>query len=310
MSGEEKLSSELFYVQGLRRVCPTCERGEDISAHEGFTFYWGMFPSTGVRIVSMDDVKKLENNLRDNEGNHDTIILHLGTRGLMPSPKPKHRVGHPMMVLDMMDVEKAVSGCQRLFTNNLYENIHDKVYPLPLGIYRKEIADFKHLRKNNKEHFCYANFSITHNYRGNVIRWANTREYINCHFAKRFSEWDQQLDEKVFADAPLPFDKFLSTLASHKFCIVPNGVGIDTDRLWECIFMNVVPIVQNNYGNRIFSKIWPMILVDVYEFSDIPRLAAEFETQHGKNIQYNHDLLLRRNLPELLDRIEYECRKA
>lgn len=308
MIGEEKLSSELFYVQDLRRECSACGRGEDISAHEGFSFYWGVFPSVGVRIISMDDVNRLENNLRDNKGDHDTIILHLGAYGLMPSPKPRRRVGQPMVPFDMMDVEEAASGCQRLFTNNLYQNMHDKVYPLPLGICRKEIADFKHLRKNDKEHFCYANFSITHRYRGNIIQWANDQKYINCHFTKRFPDMDQHLDDKVFADALLPFDEFLSILASHKFCIVPNGVGIDTDRLWECIFMNVVPIVQNNYGNRIFSKIWPMILVDFYEVSDIPSLAAEFEKQHGKNIQYNHDLLLRKNLPELMDRIEHECR--
>ena len=74
--------------------------------------------------------------------------------------------------------------------------------------------------------------------------------------------------------------------------------------------MNVVPIVQNNYGNRIFSKIWPMILVDRYEVVDLPKLMADFEEQYGKDIQYNHDLLLRKNLPELLNRIECECRKV
>ena len=72
--------------------------------------------------------------------------------------------------------------------------------------------------------------------------------------------------------------------------------------------MNVVPIVQNNYGNRIFSKIWPMILVDMYKVSDILRLTAEFEKKYGNNIQYNHDLLLRENLPELMERIQYECK--
>ena len=62
MIGEEKLSSELFYVQDLRRECSACGRGEDISAYEGFSFYWGVFPSAGVRIISMDDVNRLENN--------------------------------------------------------------------------------------------------------------------------------------------------------------------------------------------------------------------------------------------------------
>ena len=305
MTGEKKSSSELFYVQDLRKVCPACDREEDVSIHKGFAFYWGVFPHAGVRIVSMNDVKALEDSIASYRG---TAILHLGDLGLMTKPKPRYKVGQPSAAFDSMDIDKTVSGCRRLFTNNLYEKIHDKIHPLPLGIYRKEIADFANLRQNKKEKFCYANFSLTNRYRFSVLQWAADQNYIDCLFTKRFSDWDDQLDSKYFSE-PLTLQEFWSTLASYKFCIVPNGVGIDTERLWECIFMNVVPIVQNNYGNRIFSKIWPMILVDRYETSDIQNMATEFEKQYGKNIQYNHDLLLRENLPELLDRIEYECKR-
>ena len=315
MTGEEKLNDVFadaapFYVQDLQTVCPYRKHTTLVSTHDTFVFHWMVPTPFEGNFISPREIRHFENQL-NSSSNCDTVIIHAGVHSLstnrFTSLKKKYKIGQPLKALSL-DLDAILTKYRRLYTNNLYDNIHDKVYPLPLGIVRKEIDDFKYLRKNNKEHFCYANFSITHNYRGNIIRWANTQKYINCHFSKRFPDWDQQLDEKVFADAPLPFDEFLSTLASHKFCIVPNGVGIDTDRLWECIFMNVVPIVQNNYGNRIFSKIWPMILVDIYEFSDIPRLAAEFEKQHGTNIQYNHDLLLRKNLPELMDRIEHECR--
>ena len=319
MTGEEKLSSELFYVQDLQHSCPTCEaklpdrhvRGRwtetrngknyHISTYDDFSFHWLVPPTSQPHL----HFKEFEDQLTSDSSS--TTVLHAGCYTLDNQDKnQKYKIGSPLLNL-CLKIDKVVSDRDRIFVNNLYENIHDKVYPLPLGITRKEIVDFKHLRKNNKEHFCYANFSITHNYRGNIIRWASGQENINCHFTKRFPDLDKQLDDEVFADDLLPFDEFLSTLASHKFCIVPNGVGIDTDRLWECIFMNVVPIVQNNYGNRIFSKIWPMILVDMYEFCDMQRLTTEFEERHGKNIQYNHDLLLRKNLPELMDRIEHEC---
>ena len=310
MTGEEKLNNKLFYVQDLQTECPLCHATQKVSTHDTFVFHWIVPTHFEGNFILPKEIRQFENQLNDSS-NCDTAVIHTGVYSLTTnrhtSQKKKHKIGQPLRTLSL-DIDTILTKYRRLYTSNLYDKIHDKIYPLPLGVCRNEIANFTSLRESDKEHFCYANFSITHNYRGNIIRWASGQENINCHFTKRFPNLDEQLDDEVFADDLLPFDEFLSTLASHKFCIVPNGVGIDTDRLWECIFLNVVPIVQNNYGNRIFSKIWPMILVDIYEFSDIPRLAAEFETQHGKNIQYNHDLLLRKNLPELMDRIEHECR--
>ena len=99
-------------------------------------------------------------------------------------------------------------------------------------------------------------------------------------------------------------------LATHKFCICPEGNGVDTYRIWECILTNTVPIAQNNYGNRIFAKIWPMILVNRYEMSDIPQLMEDFENTHGSNMTYDYDLLLYKNFPQLLERIKDECKRA
>jgi len=313
MTGEKKLNDELFYVQDLRKECPTCGHEGEISVYDDFSFHWLVPEVAKVRMISAPQIRNFEDQLSGTSG---TILTHSGCDSLTrimtigdftpAHRKPKYKIGSPTLTLPL-DIDKIVSGCDRIFANNLYENLHDKIYPLPLGIFRKEIANFIHLRQKNKENLCYANFSLTQKYRFNVLEWAATQDYMNCHFTKRFPEWDEQIDSKYFSE-PLPFEEFLSKLSSHRFCIVPNGVGIDTDRLWECIFLNIVPIVQNNYGNRVFSKIWPMILVDRYELADIPKLAEEFETKYGERIQYNHDPLLRKNLPELLDRIEYECK--
>jgi hypothetical protein len=37
--------------------------------------------------------------------------------------------------------------------------------------------------------------------------------------------------------------EFYIELKSHKYAICPRGNGIDTHRLWECIYLNVIPIV-------------------------------------------------------------------
>tara|TARA_Y100000593_G_scaffold91017_1_gene178771 strand:- start:456 stop:1397 length:942 start_codon:yes stop_codon:yes gene_type:complete len=306
-SMKKKSNDELFYVQDLRRTCPTCATKHAVSVYDDFTFHW-LVPSTSMLACH---IKQFQDQLADDSSS--TIGVHAGCYSLesreYDESKSKYKIGSPMLKLPL-DIDKFVSKHNRIFVNNLYENIHDRILPLPLGLFRKEIADFTHLRENRKEHFCYANFSMTINYRVNVALWAANNPHIDCRFAKRFPALEEGLDENFLSDEVLPFGEFLSLLSSYRFCIAPNGVGIDTDRLWECIYMNVVPVVQNNYGNRIFSKIWPMILVDRYEFADIPKLTDQFEQQYGENIQYNHDLLLRKNLPELLDRIEYECGKV
>lgn len=298
------MNDELFYVQNLQQSCPTCNTKYPVSVCDDFSFHWLVPPTSMVCL----HIKQFEDQLTHDPSS--TISVHAGCYSLdsrkHDDGQLKYKIGSPVFTLPL-DIDEIVSKHDRIFVNNLYKNIHDKIYPLPLGITRKEITDFVHLRQKDKKGLCYANFSLTQKYRYDILQWAVKQDYIGCHFTKRFPEWDAEIDDKHFSE-PLPFEEFLSRLSSHRFCIVPNGVGIDTDRLWECIYMNVVPIVQNNYGNNIFSKIWPMILVDRYEIADLPKLIAKFEEQYGKNIQYNHDLLLRKNLPELMDRIEHECR--
>jgi len=303
------LNDELFYVQDLQKSCPIVTPSIQLSVYDDFSFHW-LVPPTPMMICH---VEQFEDQLKNDSSNCDTIIVHTGCYSLdsrrHSGSKPKHKIGRPTVILNL-DFDPIMAKCKRLYANNLYENIHDRIYPLPLGVFRKEIAELAYLRENKKEHFCYANFSMTINYRVNVALWATSNPHIDCRFSKRFPVLEEDLDENFLFDELLPFDEFIQTLASYKFCIAPNGVGIDTDRMWECIFLNTVPVVQNNYANRIFSRIWPMILVNRYEMTDLPKLITEFEERCGKNIQYNHDLLLRKNLPELLDRIEHECRKV
>ena len=39
-------------------------------------------------------------------------------------------------------------------------------------------------------------------------------------------------------------------------------------------------------------------------------MMEEFEKIHGDEIQYDHGLLLKQNLPELMERIKYECQRS
>mgnify|MGYP003112952980 CR=1 FL=1 len=298
------MNKDLFYVKDLKNCI-----NEDLSFFQ--------YQSTNSRALCL----QYHNSLIEREltsQKNDTVISHFNVdTPLITEYKKKYlgEKGTPFISV-IINVDKIMESCDRLYTNNLFQKIHDRVYPLPLGIFRKEINNFNYLREIEKKNFCYANFAMTILDRVPIAKWATLNENIDCRFYKRFSDLDRKLEialkdnKENIHDDVMEFSDFVTKLSSYRFCIVPNGVGIDTDRLWECIFLNVVPIVQHNYGNEIFSKIWPMILVKNYTTCDIMKLTKEFEQQHGKNIQYNNNLLFRENLPELLDRIQYECQNA
>jgi len=251
----------------------------------------------------------------------DTIITYAGDFGLKEmGPKRGRWRGYELSGAGMgsflaVDVESILEKFDHWFTPNLEKKIHDRIYPLPLGIYTPNYArtlakTTSELQAIPKTELCYANFSMTVNYRILVAEWAHQQPYINCHFPKRLQTQGQQLEMDILSDEPLSQDTLLQTLASHQFAICPIGNGLDTHRMWECILTNTVPIAQDNYANRIFSKIWPMILVRRYERCNILTMMEEFEKIHGDEIQYDHGLLLKQNLPELMERIKYECQRS
>ena len=46
----------------------------------------------------------------------------------------------------------------------------------------------------------------------------------------------------------------LLRLKDYKFCICPEGNGVDTHRLWEVLYLKVVPIVINSDFTKILNK--------------------------------------------------------
>lgn len=62
------------------------------------------------------------------------------------------------------------------------------------------------------------------------------------------------------------FLRFLIEFSSYKYCITPQGSGYDTHRLWECLYLNTIPIIDVKKLFKTFrSGIWegtPIIYID------------------------------------------------
>lgn len=58
--------------------------------------------------------------------------------------------------------------------------------------------------------------------------------------------------------------KYLEEIKSHKFCICPRGNGVDTHRMWECLYLGCIPICERSVTLEQFSDL-PILFVDSWD---------------------------------------------
>lgn len=132
----------------------------------------------------------------------------------------------------------------------------EKCIPIPIGLERPGIAksgniqDFKDIVRHpaQRDNLLYVNFSDG----TNPIRPAVKKLLKEYRWA-------------TVQEARVPFRDFLSEVRSHYFTMSPPGNGSDCHRTWEALYVGSVPLCENNYHNREFAKILPILLYDDYK---------------------------------------------
>lgn len=118
---------------------------------------------------------------------------------------------------------------RRWFGCNMAPNV--KTQGIPLGLENPDLwkrTDTQHLANNQmrfKDRLVYIYFNTKTNpkVRNRVARELEANGFRQSH--------------------PTQWREYIRQLARHKFCVSPEGNGIDTHRMWECIYLGVVPIV-------------------------------------------------------------------
>ena len=83
----------------------------------------------------------------------------------------------------------------------------------------------------------------------------------------------------------LPWKEYITDLAKHKFCISPNGNGIDCHRTWECLYLGVIPIVVKSKPMNYFTDL-PILFVNDYDNITENYLLEVYE-KNFKNKKFN-----------------------
>jgi hypothetical protein len=128
---------------------------------------------------------------------------------------------------------------------------YKKLLALPIGIENSQWFDhtiFHSVRKNNfkKTKNIYFYFSLsTH---------PSRHECYN------------KLKDKIEWNTKRSKHDYFIELAQHKYAICPRGNGLDTHRIWECLYLNVIPIVVKSDFPNVFNL--PIVVLDSWDDID------------------------------------------
>jgi len=156
------------------------------------------------------------------------IITHNGD---LCSGKNIVLLNHPLLV--------------RWYGQNM-DNMSDKTVGIPIGLENKiwkrvNFTILESLSKQPKTKLMYLNFSShTNPERKNIMQY-----FLNNGFTKNES---------------LPWNQYIEDLSHYKFALSPFGNGVDCHRTWECLYLNVIPIVIYNNSMKHFTDL-PILFV-------------------------------------------------
>jgi len=166
-----------------------------------------------------------------------------------------------------------IPNCKKIYTQNV-NVIHDDVIPLPIGIANSfwkwgnlDIHDeVLNTDIDKKSNFIYANFRR--------VRDVNRLE---C--------YENVEKQKIPFVKNKKYKDYLNTLKTYKYCISPQGNGIDCYRMWESLYLKVIPICIRSTLVEYFAKLFPIYIIEDWNDLDVKVLEKEYSNFNWDNYE-------------------------
>ena len=113
---------------------------------------------------------------------------------------------------------------------------HENLHSIPIGVENKQWFDHEILHKIRKN--------------PDIKKVKNIYFFfsLSTHFSR--NECFEKLKDKLEWNKKLSKEEYFIELKKHKYAICPRGNGIDTHRIWECLYLDVIPIMlKKDYIN-------------------------------------------------------------
>ena len=165
------------------------------------------------------------------------------------------------------------------FTQNVNVN-NKKIISIPIGLENKKWYQDIHKKQKILSKVKYSSKKIkntlylNHNINNNVLERQDLYKIL------KDKPWVTINHGKNGQD----FDNYIENIYNHKFMVCPNGNGIDTHRLWECLYLNTIPIVKSDINNSFYQDL-PICFVN--NWNDITQKFLDNEYCRITNNKYN-----------------------
>lgn len=222
-----------------------------------------------------------QNSLIDNKQNifcYGDLLPYLGNRLLLFKNPFILVIGNSDENFDqkyiyLLDIPKLI----KIITQNK-NVIHDRVIPLPIGLAnsmwqhgRPDLLKLAMGQEKTKSVYFY--FSIHTNQ------------------TKRQDCFDKLTKKRLQFGTSMDYGDYVTELGKHQFAICPDGNGLDTHRLWECIYLKVVPICSKSILTIHFSKLFPIVILDDWDDYTLPNQKFSWENRQELYMDFYSDLL-------------------
>jgi len=155
---------------------------------------------------------------------------------------------------------------------------HKNLIPIPLGIANSYCGIT--LKVNNLNSLKYSPTKLLYiNHRVNTN--PEERQWIYDYFSDK--EWC------TIKTPNLSLEEYKIDLDDHKFMLCPNGNGIDTHRLWECLYhKGIIPVIESHVNYKM-CELYPVLIV--HSFKDLTEEFLKQKYHEIKSKDFDSEIL-------------------
>jgi hypothetical protein len=150
---------------------------------------------------------------------------------------------------------------------------NNKLVPIPIGIENRMWFDHDILHRVRK--------------RQDILKTKGIYFFFSLGTHPSRQECYHALRNRLEFNQPRAREDYFVELKRHRYAICPRGNGLDTHRLWECLYLDVIPIMLKTDSVNIGNL--PVIYVDSWDDVDISNTnPVRFKNQELSKITMNY----------------------
>ena len=168
-----------------------------------------------------------------------------------------------------------IPNCKKIYTQNMNVK-HPQVEPLPIGIANScwDWGDSKIMDEVINEGFSDTN---------PLFIYANFTKGDGVRYERRKDCYDILSENGIIMQESTDYKTYLQDLKKFKFCLSPEGNGIDCYRTWEALYMKTIPICKRSVMVEEFAKTFPIYIVDDWKKFDIDDVWSSYDSFNWDN---------------------------